>query len=99
MAKPLLTDELWEVIEPLLPKKPPKPKGAEEARYQEPDSQEGTGEQRAIGAASLGGGAPVVLAKPPSALEGALREASRPSPSVSRSGVRASLLKLRPALL
>jgi transposase len=27
MAKPLVTDELWEVIEPLLPKEPPKPKG------------------------------------------------------------------------
>ena len=27
MAKPLLTDELWEVIEPLLPKESPKLKG------------------------------------------------------------------------
>ena len=27
MAKPLITDELWEVIEPLLPKPAPKPKG------------------------------------------------------------------------
>jgi transposase len=27
MAKPLLTDELWEFIEPLLPKQPPRPKG------------------------------------------------------------------------
>jgi transposase len=27
MAKKLLTDELWEVIEPLLPEEPPKPKG------------------------------------------------------------------------
>jgi transposase len=27
MAKPLVTDELWEVIEPLLPEEPPKPKG------------------------------------------------------------------------
>jgi transposase len=27
MAKPLLTDELWEVIEPLLPPEPPKPRG------------------------------------------------------------------------
>ena len=27
MAKPLLTDELWERIEPLLPQEPPKPKG------------------------------------------------------------------------
>ena len=27
MAKPLLTDELWEVIEPLLPPPPPKPRG------------------------------------------------------------------------
>ena len=27
MPKPLVTDELWEVIEPLLPKEPPKPKG------------------------------------------------------------------------
>lgn len=28
MAKPLLTDELWALIEPLLPKRPPKPLGA-----------------------------------------------------------------------
>ena len=27
MAKPLLTDELWERIKPLLPREPPKPKG------------------------------------------------------------------------
>ena len=27
MAKPLVTDELWEVIEPLLPEEPPKLKG------------------------------------------------------------------------
>jgi len=27
MAKELVTDELWEVIEPLLPKEPPKPRG------------------------------------------------------------------------
>ena len=27
MAKELVTDELWEVIEPLLPEEPPKPKG------------------------------------------------------------------------
>ena len=27
MAKPLMTDELWKVIEPLLPEEPPKPKG------------------------------------------------------------------------
>ena len=27
MAKPLLTDELWEAIEPVLPKPAPKPKG------------------------------------------------------------------------
>ena len=27
MAKPLLTDELWALIEPLLPKRPPKPVG------------------------------------------------------------------------
>jgi transposase len=27
MAKPLLTDELWQVIEPLLPAAPPKPQG------------------------------------------------------------------------
>jgi transposase len=27
MAKPLLPDELWKRIEPLLPKEPPKPKG------------------------------------------------------------------------
>ena len=27
MAKKLVTDELWEVIEPLLPEEPPKPKG------------------------------------------------------------------------
>jgi len=27
MSKPLVTDALWEVVEPLLPKEPPKPKG------------------------------------------------------------------------
>jgi transposase len=27
MAKPLVSDELWEVIKPLLPAEPPKPKG------------------------------------------------------------------------
>ena len=27
MAKPLVTDELWNVIEPLLPPEPPKPQG------------------------------------------------------------------------
>jgi transposase len=27
MAKPLVSDELWEIIEPLLPAEPPKPKG------------------------------------------------------------------------
>lgn len=27
MAKPLLTDDLWEVIEPILPKRAPRPKG------------------------------------------------------------------------
>ena len=27
MAKPLVTDELWKVVEPLLPKEPAKPKG------------------------------------------------------------------------
>ena len=27
MAKALVTDELWEAIEPLLPEEPPKPKG------------------------------------------------------------------------
>jgi transposase len=28
MAKELVTDEMWEVIEPLLPEEPPKPKVA-----------------------------------------------------------------------
>jgi transposase len=27
MPKPLVTDELWAFVEPLLPKEPPKPKG------------------------------------------------------------------------
>jgi transposase len=27
MAKELVTDELWEIVEPLLPEEPPKPKG------------------------------------------------------------------------
>jgi transposase len=27
MAKPLVPDELWDIIEPLLPREPPKPKG------------------------------------------------------------------------
>ena len=40
MAKPLLTDELWERIEPLLPPEPPKPKGG---RPPVPDRQALTG--------------------------------------------------------
>jgi transposase len=31
MAKKLVTDELWETIEPLLPEEPPKPKGGRPA--------------------------------------------------------------------
>ncbi len=27
MAKELVTDELWEIVEPLLPPEPPKPRG------------------------------------------------------------------------
>ncbi len=27
MPKPLVTDELWALVEPLLPEEPPKPKG------------------------------------------------------------------------
>ena len=27
MSKPLVTDELWTIVQPLLPKEPPKPKG------------------------------------------------------------------------
>jgi transposase len=27
MAKPLVTDELWRIVEPLIPPEPPKPKG------------------------------------------------------------------------
>ena len=27
MSKPLVTDELWEIVQPLLPPEPPKPKG------------------------------------------------------------------------
>jgi transposase len=27
MSKPLVSDELWEIVEPLLPQEPPKPKG------------------------------------------------------------------------
>jgi len=27
MAKELVSDELWEIVEPLLPEEPPKPKG------------------------------------------------------------------------
>jgi transposase len=27
MSKPLVSDELWDLVEPLLPKEPPKPKG------------------------------------------------------------------------
>ena len=27
MSKPLVSDELWAVVEPLLPREPPKPKG------------------------------------------------------------------------
>ena len=40
MAKPLLTDELWEQIEPLLPPQQPKPKGG---RPPVPDRQALTG--------------------------------------------------------
>lgn len=29
LAKPLLSDELWEIIEPLLPKRTPSPKGGQ----------------------------------------------------------------------
>ena len=32
MAKKLVTDELWEVIGPLLPEEPPKPKGGSRPR-------------------------------------------------------------------
>lgn len=32
MAKPIVTDELWEVIEPLLPEEPPKLKGGRPRR-------------------------------------------------------------------
>jgi nitronate monooxygenase/enoyl-[acyl-carrier protein] reductase II len=32
MAKELVTDELWEVVEPLLPEEPPKPKGGRPPR-------------------------------------------------------------------
>ena len=40
MAKPLLTDELWALIEPILPKRPPRPKGG---RPPVPDRQALTG--------------------------------------------------------
>jgi hypothetical protein len=31
MSKELVSDELWEIIEPLLPEEPPKPKGGRPA--------------------------------------------------------------------
>jgi transposase len=40
MAKPLVSDELWELIQPLLPPEPPKPKGG---RRRVPDRRTLTG--------------------------------------------------------
>jgi transposase len=40
MVKPLVSDELWELVEPLLPPEPPKPKGG---RPRIPDRQALTG--------------------------------------------------------
>jgi transposase len=35
-AKPLVTDGLWEVVEPLLPEEPPKPEGGRQAAHRRP---------------------------------------------------------------
>lgn len=40
MSKPIVSDELWEIVQPLLPPEPPKPKGG---RPRVPDRQALTG--------------------------------------------------------
>src|SRR5438045_2752949 len=78
MAKPLVTDELWEMVEPLLPPEPTKPKG-------------GRPRLSDRAAPALGGGAYLRLVGPQSPLKQGLRGVRRNHRGVALSGVKSAL--------